>query len=195
MNSSRETVLHRFWDCPVATKAWQWRAYLMNFLAAYRQGASTPLPTSPNPQPKSASWSGFNLLPHAPNKPTPCPSHTIDPNEVSPKLEDTTATPQPTNLQPHQPNSTAITWKHGIFVHRMPSRFKQVSQIWLLLPGPIISMQWTVRNEATFNGVHWRIKKVCCNLWLEMIDYGRIAWAKTQVDIIEYDKFPWKVNP
>ncbi|KAG0605829.1 hypothetical protein M758_9G090900, partial [Ceratodon purpureus] len=44
-------------------------------------------------------------------------------------------------------------------------------------------MLWRERNDAAFNGLHWHVEKLCCKVWLELIDYGRNAWTRTQEDV------------
>lgn len=88
--------------------------------------------------------------------------------------------------------TTLFTWKHSIFAHRMSRRFKPVSRIWLLLRGAILWMIWKERNDAAFSGLHWHIEKVCCKVWLEMMDYGRMAWTHTKADMKKNGNNPEK---
>ena len=53
-----------------------------------------------------------------------------------------------------------VTWKHGIFAHRLPQRFKYISRIWLLMRGTILWHIWQERNEAAYDGIHWRRAKL-----------------------------------
>ncbi|KAG0591323.1 hypothetical protein KC19_1G166900 [Ceratodon purpureus] len=60
---------------------------------------------------------------------------------------------------------------------------KQVSRIWLLLRGTVTWMIWRARNDASFEGRIWPLEKSRCKIWLGLIEYGRIAWEKTQTGI------------
>jgi hypothetical protein len=75
-SGTREFVLHCFWKCEGAKKAWYWGMHIMQRLAPRRR------PTTP------------------------------------------------------------FTWKQGIFSHRIPRPFKEVSRVWLLLKGVILWMLW-----------------------------------------------------
>ena len=48
------------------------------------------------------------------------------------------------------------------------------------------------RNDAAFNGLHWHIEKLCCKVWLELVDYGRNAWSRTQVEVEKHRANPEK---
>jgi hypothetical protein len=39
-------------------------------------------------------------------------------------------------------------------------------------------MLWTERNEAAFEGVFWSLEQLRCKIWVDIIDYGRLAWQK-----------------
>ena len=71
-----------------------------------------------------------------------------------------------------------LNWKHCLFAHRLPRRFKHISRIWLLLRGTATWMLWKARNDASINGTMWHFEKTRCKIWLGLIDYGRIAWDK-----------------
>lgn len=74
----------------------------------------------------------------------------------------TQATPSTASIL--QPRASVVTWKHGLFAHRMPRRFKPVSHIWLFLRGAIMWISWQARNDAAFKGVQWHIEKMCCKI-------------------------------
>jgi hypothetical protein len=116
----QETVLHRFWECRSANKAWLWSAHILQLAFPQQQNQSQSLDT-------------LNL---------------------------------------------PITWKHGIFSHRMPRRYKKVSRLWVLLRGIVIWLLWIERNEAAFDGVFWSPEQLRRKIWVSIIDYGRLAWQK-----------------
>lgn len=39
---------------------------------------------------------------------------------------------------------------------------------------------WIERNDAAFNGIFWEQEQVFHRMWLQLVDYGRNAWFKTQ---------------
>ena len=34
--------------------------------------------------------------------------------------------------------------------------------------------------EATFNVFHWYIEKLYCEIWLALVDWGRLVWERAQ---------------
>jgi hypothetical protein len=113
-----ETVLHRFWECRSANRAWLWAAHILQLALPRQQRQEQSLGNLP------------------------------------------------------------ITWKHGIFSHRMPRKYKKVSRLWVLLRGIVLWLLWSERNEAAFNEVPWSPEQVRSKAWLGIIDYGRLAWQK-----------------
>lgn len=74
---------------------------------------------------------------------------------------------------------TAFTWKQSIFAHRIPRRFKKCGRIWTLVRGSITWFLWRERNEIIFSEQTANSHRVCNQVWTNLIDYGRIAWANT----------------
>jgi len=94
---SHESVLHRFWECKSAQRAWQWGIHIMNALITHKDAKG-----------------------------------------------------------PWRP----LTWKQGIFSDHIPRKFDSVSRVWEAVRTVVLWMLWIERNDAAFNGTHWRSAKL-----------------------------------
>ena len=152
----RETVMHTFWECEVAQKAWLWGEAVINDMAPAgerRMDQSTV----------SGGCADRNVT-----RPT-----AIADNRIHRRTGNTIA------IQGRRPQKLSINWKQSIFGHRLPARFKVISRIWLLIWGVVLWHIWEQRNEVAFDGRYWHLAKLYHKLWLSMIDYGRICWSRT----------------
>jgi hypothetical protein len=144
MVGARETVLHRFWECPSARHAWLWATKIMVKLTPREEALGR------------IEDRGRRRTVRVTDSPS------------SPESEGA-------NLDP-----IVLTWKQGIFAHRIPRRFKSISRIWLLLRGVVMWNLWKEHNDAAFAGTHWHVDKLSSKIWLGMVDYGRLAWCRVQ---------------
>ena len=136
----RETVMHGFWECLAAQKAWKWCEEIINHLAPVGERRVSQ---------------------------TVCPN--IRSNSANYRIGRAASTRQEERISESQPRHNngvgntlgqrsqvlAINWKQGIFGHRLPNRFKPVSRVWLFIRGVVLWHIWKQRNEATFDGRHW----------------------------------------
>ena len=152
----RETVMHRFWECEAAQRAWLWGEAVINVMAPAGEGRAD----------QSAVSDGhpdMNVI----------RSTAITDNRVQRRTGNTVA------IQGRMPQKLSINWKQSIFGHRLPTRFKEISRIWLFIRGVVLWHIWEQCNEAAFDGRHWHPAKLYHKIWLSMIDYGRISWSRT----------------
>ena len=153
----KETVLHCFWECAAAQRAWKWGEAIINSMApaGVIRGSQAPAPNARMGNAyTSQSPSAGTLLPRS--------------NSIA------------VDSQSRRSQNLTINWKQSIFGHRLPSRFKRISRVWLFLRGVVLWHIWEQRNEAAFDGCHWHPAKLFHKMWLSMIDYGRLSWARTQ---------------
>lgn len=75
---------------------------------------------------------------------------------------------------------TQLTWKQGLFAHRIPYRFRKCSRVWTLLRGSITWFLWKERNEVVFQDKQANAERVCQQVWANLIDYGTVAWDSTR---------------
>jgi hypothetical protein len=114
---SEESVLHRFWECLSAQRAWQWGIHIMNVLITSRDAKG-----------------------------------------------------------PWRP----LTWKQGIFSDRIPRKFDKVCSAWMVIRTVVLWTLWTERNDVVFNNSRWPADKLLHRIWIGIIDYGRVDWARLQ---------------
>ena len=162
LRGTKETVMHGFWECPAARRAWNWCKVIINLMVPAGEGRGNHL-LAANTHTDSGAGSS-----HA-------ASHVVCINEVATRNNRATGRGQGPWLQ-----KLTINWKQGIFRHRLPNRFKLVSRVWLLICGVVIWHIWEQCNEAAFDGRHWHPAKLYHKLWLSMIDYGRLSWSRVQ---------------
>lgn len=222
-NGSRETLLHRFWECPSAVRAWKWGAHVLEKLVPYRGNEQvedeedwgdlipTPLPLPPpdseeigredarqqltgnaardeaaNERASQGAHSAHSAQSArgAPGAATAL--HTQDASAANrnggTQLPDLNSEPESTHTQQRRDHSPNLNWKHGIFAYRMSWRYKKVSRIWLLMRGSIMWALWKERNDAAFSNTFWDIEKLCSKIWVDLVDYGRIAWERTKAN-------------
>ena len=154
----RETVMHGFWECSAAQRAWRWCEAIINHMAPLGEIRERQTAAPSNRTDRDA------LTRYAASIRGSHPRH----NSVT------------GNAQGLRRQKLTINWKLGIFGHRLPNRFKLVSRVWLLTRGVVLWHIWAQRNEAAFGGHHWHPTKLYHKLWLSMIDYDRLSWSRVQ---------------
>lgn len=88
-----------------------------------------------------------------------------------------------TRCSTHRQNGGTIqflpSWKPYILAYKIPRRLRKVSRLWLLQRGTITWLLWIKRNDAIFNELYWPPQKMGNRVWLNLVDYDRVAWART----------------
>ena len=150
----REIIMYRFWECPVAQRAWKWGEAIINFMASARERRGNQI-------------AARTVRAHTTNSVGPQQRNNCNAGET-----------QGLRIQ-----KISINWKQSIFGHRLPNRFKILSRVWLFIQGVVLWDIWEQRNEAAFDGRHWHPAKLYHKLWLSIIDYSRISWSRLQSDV------------
>ena len=137
LKGSKETVLHRFWECLAAQKAWRWGEAIINNMvpAGVNRRSQAPAPNA---------RMGSVYTSQSPNASTLPPRNNSNADD----------------RQSMRVQKLSINWKQNIFGHRLPSRFKTISKVWLFLRGVVFWHIWEQCNEAAFDGRHWHPAKL-----------------------------------
>ena len=175
----RETVMHGFWECPAAQKAWKWCEKIINHLA----------PSGEREVSQAVCLSIHTVRADHHRDRVACARQETRTRE--PRLRHNSVKG---NKQDTRPQELTINWKQGIFGHRLPNRFKPVSKVWLFIRGVVLWHIWEQRNEAAFDGRHWHTAKLYHKLWFSMIDYGRLSWSRVQGKMVNSTNNPEKIG-
>lgn len=73
----------------------------------------------------------------------------------------------------------ALTFEQYIFAKDVRFRLNGVKKIWFLIRGIALWCNWLVRNDVVFNRVFWSEQRIHMRIWEQLLDYGRLEWAKT----------------
>jgi hypothetical protein len=74
---------------------------------------------------------------------------------------------------------SAFSFDQCIFAKDVRFRLKIVKRIWFYLRGIILWGIWLARNDVVFNKTYWSEPKFHHYIWEQLLDYGRLEWAKT----------------
>jgi hypothetical protein len=164
-----ESVLHCFWECDSAKRAWAWGMHILQ----------TALRHQPN-RGSREHRGGYN---------TRRPQFQFQDNmEVLRASNDDIESENSVRNANHLLNLDTqgggarpeihLAMKHGIFGHKIPCRLKLVSRLWLLIRGRIMWLLWIERLDTSYNRVFWHREKMQNCIWLGLVDYGRATWNK-----------------
>jgi exonuclease III len=73
----------------------------------------------------------------------------------------------------------ALTFEQCIFAKDVRFRLNSVKKIWFLIRGIALWCIWLARNDVVFNKVFWTEQRIHMHIWEQLLDYGRLEWAKT----------------
>ena len=137
LRGTKETVMHGFWECPAAQKAWKWCEAIINHLSPAGEGRGRQVGITNNSigRPSNSIVRTASQGVASSRSMSKQRRHSNSSNEQGPRLQ-----------------KLVINWKQGIFGHRLPNRFKRISRIWLFMRGIVIWHIWEQRNEAAFDG-------------------------------------------
>lgn len=74
-----------------------------------------------------------------------------------------------------------LSWKQGIFSHRIPRKFDSVKRIWMEIRTAVLWSLWLERNDVVFNNTRWTEERMRQHVWSEILDYGRVEWDRIKV--------------